>query len=421
MPISRPLRGLLAAVLALAVVAPAGAALPVVATSPGVPGPIVYAMWGADGQQQLWTSMPGGEPVPVPGTAGARAARWSPDGRVLAYNIWGEGIYFINPDGSGKRLMFTPGPDELLGEPIWSPDGSKIAFMVRNASDWSGRIDVADSVDGARTSISTELEYIWEWLDDGSFLGLAWRPTATVRNGEIGHQAPDGTLTFLTDTPESEEGVPRLSPDGTKIAFLSWREGIYSLGVMDRDGGNRRIYDQGTQVFWPAWSPSGTEIAIGPVPNAIRPDGTGLRRLTNGGGSGDGIDWAALPGTSPDPIPLVGIRTAALPDPSVRSLSSVSASTIWPAKDGYRDTIRITRRMSEPARATLTIYGPTGTRVRSVSYRFDTGIASYTWNGRTSTGSILPAGRYRVVVSWRDLAGNLRTTAQFVTLYRGYP
>ena len=42
--------------------------------------------------------MPGGEPVPVPGTEGARSARWSPDGRVLAYDLWGTGIFLINPD-----------------------------------------------------------------------------------------------------------------------------------------------------------------------------------------------------------------------------------------------------------------------------------------------------------------------------------
>jgi hypothetical protein len=76
--------------------------------------------------------------------------------------------------------------------------------------------------------------------------------------------------------------------------------------------------------------------------------------------------------------------------------------------------------MREPARATLSIYGPSGVRVRLVSHPFDTGVASYAWNGRSSTGAILRAGRYRVVLTWRDLAGNVRRTSQFVTLYRGY-
>jgi hypothetical protein len=365
--------------------------------------------------------MPGGEPVPVPDTIGARAARWSPDGRVLAYNIWNEGIYLINPAGSGKRHLFSPAAGEGFSEPIWSPDGTKIAFLVVNWTEGTRRIDIADSVDGVRQSIPTQLEAVWDWLDDGTFLGGAWRPSGTGRNEEIGSQAPDGTLTFLTDTPDSEEGSPRLSPDGTRIAFLAWRAaGIYSLGVMNRDGGDRQLYDQGTQVFWPAWSPTGEEIAIGPFPTGIRPDGSGSHPLTHGGGSGDGIDWAALPGTSPEPIDIAGIRAAALPDLSVMTTSSVSAPTIWPRRDGYRDTVRITRRMREPARATLSIYSPSGVRVRLVSHPFDTGVASYAWNGRSSTGAILRAGRYRVVLTWRDLAGNVRRTSQFVTLYRGY-
>ncbi len=233
--------------------------------------------------------------------------------------------------------------------------------------------------------------------------------------------SPAGELTFLTETTDLE-GLPRLSPDGQRIAFESFNiaRSEISLGVMNRDGTNMHLYPQGNQGFWPSWSPSGTEIGIGPVPTAIHPDGTGKRPLTHRGGSGGGIDWAALPGTSPTPIPLTGIRLAALPDPSVRISTSLSASTIWPTRDGYRDTVRFTRRMYEPARAVLNIYGPSGNRVQQATYRFDTGIATYTWNGRSSTGAILPSGRYRLVLSWRDLAGNPRSSVRYVTLYRGY-
>ena len=56
--------------------------------------------------------------------------------------------------------------------------------------------------------------------------------------------APNGTMTYLTDTPDEGEGEPRLSPDGTRIAFLTatTKPGdpiIYSLGVMDRSGADR--------------------------------------------------------------------------------------------------------------------------------------------------------------------------------------
>ena len=65
---------------------------------------------------------------------------WSPDGRKIAFQrllVRGEGekivgfdfdVYVINADGSGERNLTG---DALSERPIWSPDGRKIAF-------WSG-------------------------------------------------------------------------------------------------------------------------------------------------------------------------------------------------------------------------------------------------------------------------------------------
>ncbi len=397
----------------------------VVAVSPGSPGPIVYAQYGPGGQM-LFTAMPGGEAVPVPGTEGARAGRWSPDGRVIAYAIWEQGIYLINPDGSGRVLVFPLAPGEIFGEPVWSPDGRRIAFSVLSPGDSDFHIEIGDSMDGAREVVPTGLLGVWDWLDDGTFLGSAWRytgPDPSTRNEEIAEMAPDGTMTYLTDTPDADEGVPRLSPDGTRISFLTAPAQLgvpisYSLGVMDRNGADRHEFALGTQVTWPAWSPSGTEIVVGPVPTAIRADLAGSRRLINGGGSGDGLDWAALAGTT-DPIPLEGIRTEVGRDPSTKTSTVLSASTIWPTRDGYRDTLKITEQMAEPARARLDIYGPTGHRVRRVYFSYDTGSVAYRWNGRTAGGSILPAGRYRLVTTSKDLAGNIRHVTKYVWLRRG--
>ncbi len=100
--------------------------------------------------------------------------------------------------------------------------------------------------------------------------------------------------------------MPRLSPDGTSIVFLSsdWLlvdgtriVGEVRIGVMRRDGTDAfRITTTNGQVTWPAWSPDGREIVYGPVPTAIRPDGTGKRVLSGGGHGEDGFDWAPLVG-----------------------------------------------------------------------------------------------------------------------------
>ena len=194
----------------------------------------------------------------------------------------------------------------------------------------------------------------------------------------------------------------------------------YSLGVMDRDGSDIHLFKLGSQVTWPAWSPTGTEIAIGPVTSAIRPDGTGKHALTSNGGSGDGLDWAPLAGTTTEPVPPVGIRTEALPDPSTKTNTTVAATTILADQGwlpGYRPDPPADVRAGKGDDGHLR---SVGARVRRVTYRFDTGWVTYTWNGRSSTGAILASGRYRIVTTSRDLAGNVRVLTRYVTLYRGY-
>jgi TolB protein len=55
--------------------------------------------------------------------------QWSPDGRRIVYQRWGEtyDVFVMNADGSGQRNL-TRRP-ELDGGPAWSPGGGLIAFV----------------------------------------------------------------------------------------------------------------------------------------------------------------------------------------------------------------------------------------------------------------------------------------------------
>jgi Tol biopolymer transport system component len=115
----------------------------------------------------------------------------------------------------------------------------------------------------------------------------------------------DGTdLRRLTNGP-SRDTMPRLSPDASRIAFVSNREGAArhdtDIYVMDTNGENiRRVTDSGGTA--PAWSPDGKKIAFLGHDDpqgvfAVNADGTRLQwlfgapKLTHFHAY-SGIDWS---------------------------------------------------------------------------------------------------------------------------------
>jgi len=69
-------------------------------------------------------------------SSGSVGEKWSPDGKKIAYAYMtgkgeqletiGSDIYIENPDGTGI-IQVTNTPDEFEVNPVWSPDGTKIA------------------------------------------------------------------------------------------------------------------------------------------------------------------------------------------------------------------------------------------------------------------------------------------------------
>ena len=86
-------------------------------------------------------------------------------------------------------------------------------------------------------------------------------------NSDIWVMNADGSSPVnLTDTPTEQEHYPQVSPDATKICFVSdvgeGRDTVRSLYVMDMDGKNRKkIADHAREPFW---SPDGKLIGFLP-------------------------------------------------------------------------------------------------------------------------------------------------------------
>jgi hypothetical protein len=94
----------------------------------------------------------------------------------------------------------------------------------------------------------------------------------------------------------------------------------------------------------------------------------------------------------------------------------VQYGTFYPYKDGYRDTVAIRGTRQEPASVAIRVYSPTGKLVKSVSIASAAGKYSYGWTGRNSSGTILAAGKYKVVQTLTDAAGARKVVTSYTTL-----
>jgi Tol biopolymer transport system component len=103
----------------------------------------------------------------------------------------------------------------------------------------------------------------------------------------------DGTDKLqLTNDPSSTR-YPSWSPDGTRIAFVSQRDGNNEVYVMDADGSNQiRLTNESQDDIQPSWSPDGENIVFvssrngSPDVFTMRADGTGQQGLTQNANAG---------------------------------------------------------------------------------------------------------------------------------------
>ena len=129
------------------------------------------------------------------------------------------------------------------------------------------------------------------WLRNALAFNTSRIVFASLRDGnfEIYVMDADGeNQDNLTNHPAYDR-LPDWSPDGTKIAFASRRNGdVYQIYVMDADGKNPiRLTDGPRRKEDPDWSPDGQQIAFvswrdgGNEIYVIGADGQGLERVTH--------------------------------------------------------------------------------------------------------------------------------------------
>ena len=111
----------------------------------------------------------------------------------------------------------------------------------------------------------------------------------------------DLTATVTAMARVGRASSPSFSPDGTRIAYVADLSGVPQVWIVPAAGGYpRQVTALADPVGAVRWSPKGDWLALSVLPGGglnsqvyvVRPDGTGLRRLTDGGKENNWLgDW----------------------------------------------------------------------------------------------------------------------------------
>jgi Tol biopolymer transport system component len=243
---------------------------------------------------------------------------WSPDGSRLAYVCGNFSLCLMNADGTGQTALTDTGTwsgsyvyDEY---PTWSPTGKQIAFQSNRGNLGYGIWLVGSDGTGLHRLIGSANG------DDYDYYSPAWSPDGTkiafvgdssdLFDYDIYVITSSGQLSARLTTTDDDEDSPAWSPDGSKIAYVRWQRGFSQVWLMNADGTHQHpLTKSGADDFGPVWSPDGTKILFSSDRGGhvdlyvVNADGGGSpSRLTAGSGLSMLATWQpipALPSTEP--------------------------------------------------------------------------------------------------------------------------
>lgn len=283
-----------------------------------------------------------------------------------AANHWSKEPGRWEPGFSPEAYALVP----TITTPRPSPDGRQIAY----SRGFDGRLDlwVIDADGGWPLQLTDAAPPQGPDPNQRHASAIAWTPGgdrvvyASTREGKLWSVAATGGAARSIDEAAGTHHSPAVSPDGTRVAYVSERGESVTIVVADIAGRWTRVISVGDEyVMQPRWSPDGKSLLYGQWPHYDMPWDeralvianveTGERRIVAGGGrvvNGDGVwspDGAQIAFVSnrsggnsdvyliaADGTGLTALTTAASPDsdPAWSPFSEQIAFRAWPNGDG---------------------------------------------------------------------------------------